>query len=308
MRSIPFVRGLSLALLLLPAVPRPARAQQPQQPVQVVTTKIGSNFYAIDGQGGRMGALVGPDGVFIVDAQYSQMTDPIVAAIRKLTDEPLRFLVNTHVHADHTGGNENFAKLGVTLMARPALRDRLAHPAPPAAGANPTPPAPSMALPIVTYDAPLTLHMNGEDVELIPVPVAHTDGDTAVRFLIADVLMTGDVFRSTGFPNIDLANGGSLNGVLAALATFAALAGPNTAIVPGHGPIVKRDAVVAHRDMVLAIRDRVRPLVMQGKTVDEVLAAKPTADYDAKTGNVAGSAERFVRQLYAELSDEARAR
>jgi glyoxylase-like metal-dependent hydrolase (beta-lactamase superfamily II) len=297
-------RSLALALplaLLLSAAPRPAAAQQP--PVQIVTTQLAPNFYAIDGQGGRMGALVGPDGVFIVDAQFPQVTAPIVAAIRKITDKPLRFLVNTHVHGDHTGGNENFAKLGVTIMARPELRDRLIKPAPPAAGAQPTPPAPPMALPVFTYDGPITLHMNGEAIELIPIQRAHTDGDTAVRFPMADVLMTGDVFRSTGFPNIDLANGGSLKGLLDGLATLAALAGPNTAVVPGHGAIVKRDAIVAHRDMVLAIRDRVRDLMASGKSADEVVAAKPTADYDAKTGNVAGSAERFVRQLYSELKD-----
>jgi cyclase len=301
----PNTRRILGALCLVSAAAAPARAQQQQPPpqVQIVTTELGPGVYAIDGQGGRMGALVGTDGVFLVDAQFPQATEPIVAALRKLTDRPLRFLVNTHVHGDHTGGNENFAKLGVTIMARPLLRERLMKPAAPAAGAQRTAPAPALALPAFTYDAPLTIYMNGETIDLIPLPRAHTDGDTGVRFHAADVLMTGDVFRSAGYPNIDLANGGSLNGILAGLATLASVAGPNTTVVPGHGPITDRTAIVAHRDMVLAVRDKVRPMVAAGRTVEEVLAAKPTAEFDERTGNAAASAERFVRQLYSELKD-----
>ena len=296
-------RSLPLALTLFAAVAAEARAQQPQQPVQITTTKFGSNFYAIDGQGGRMGALVGPDGVFLVDAQFPQVTNQIMAEIRKLSDKPLRFLVNTHVHGDHTGGNENFAKLGATIIARPLLRDRLLRPAAPAGGGAAPAAAPAMALPVLTYDAPTTINLNGEAIELIPLPRAHTDGDTGVRFPVADVLMTGDVFRSTGYPNIDLGNGGSLNGIVAALATLAAVAGPNTTVVPGHGPITNRAAIVAHRDMVLAVREKVRQMVVAGRTADEVVAAKPTAEFDERTGNAAGSAERFLRQLYSELKD-----
>jgi glyoxylase-like metal-dependent hydrolase (beta-lactamase superfamily II) len=297
-------RPLAVALCLLATLARSALAQQPQQPVQITVTKFGANFYAIDGQGGRMGALVGPDGVFIVDAQFPAVTERIVAEIRKLTDRPLRFLVNTHVHGDHTGGNENFAKLGATIIARPLLRERLMRPAAPAGGNAPAP-APPMALPVLTYDAATTINMNGETIELIPLPRAHTDGDTGVRFPLADVLMTGDVFRSTGYPNIDIGNGGSLNGILAALATLAAVSGPNTTVLPGHGAITNRAAIVAHRDMVLAVADRVRQMVAAGRTVEEVIAAKPTAEFDERTGNAAGSAERFVRQLYSELKGAA---
>ena len=293
-------RSLALALSLLAAAVGDARGQQPQQPVQITVTKFGANFYAIDGQGGRMGALVGPDGVFIVDAQFPAVTERIVAEIRKLTDRPLRFLVNTHVHGDHTGGNENFAKLGVTIMARPLLRERLMRPPAPAGGTAPAA-APAQALPVLTYDAATTITMNGEAIELIPLPRAHTDGDTGVRFPIADVIMTGDVFRSVGYPNLDVANGGSLNGMLAALATLAAVSGPNTTVLPGHGAITNRAAIVAHRDMVLAVADRVRQMVAAGRTVEEVVAAKPTAEFDERTGNAAQSAERFVRQLYSEL-------
>lgn len=290
------------ALLALGSAAIPgAQAQQPAAaPVQVVLTKIGSDFYAIDGQGGRMGALVGPDGIFMVDAQSAAIADRIVAELRKVSQEPIRFLVNTHVHADHTGGNANYAKLGATLIARPRLRERLAKPAAPAGGA-PAPAVDPKSLPALTYDVQMTMYMNGEAIELIPLPRAHTDGDTALRFPKVNVLMTGDVFRATGYPNIDLANGGSLVGIVAALDKLVELAGPETKVLPGHGPISDRAALAAHRDMVKVMRDRVAALVAEGKTREQVLAAKVTADYDEKVGNAAGSADRFVGQLFDSL-------
>ena len=292
---------LVVGLAGTPRAQAPAGGQQ-QPPVQVTTTKFGANFYAIDGQGGRMGALVGPDGVFLVDAQFPAVTDRIVAALRQVApDARLRFLVNTHVHGDHTGGNENFAKLGVTLMSRPLLRMRLLKPAPPAPGGTPTPAAPAAALATVTYDERTTLYMNGDEIQLIPLRDAHTDGDTAVRFVAANVLMTGDVFRSIGYPNIDRNNGGTLKGMLASLNLLADTAGPDTAVVPGHGEITNRAAVIAHLDMARTVRDRVSKLLSEGRTVEQAVAAKPTADFDQRVGNAAQSADRFVQQVYAEL-------
>lgn len=267
--------------------------------VEIKTNKISNNFYTLDGQGGTIGVLVGPEGIFMVDAQFAPLSQKIAAAIHQISDKPIRFMVNTHVHGDHTGGNENFAKMGTTIFARDELRYRLAHPSPGANGA-PGIAAPPVALPVVTYEGPVTIHMDGEDVHLVPIPRAHTDGDTLVYFPNNDVLMTGDYFRSIQFPNIDRANGGSLNGMIEGLGVTIGMAGPNTKIVPGHGPTVDRAAVIAHRDMIIAIRDKVAALVLQGKTVEEVLAAKPTSDYDS-IPNASTTSERFVRQLYAEL-------
>jgi cyclase len=273
-----------------------AAAQQPDfSKVQIKTTKVADNFYTLDGQGGTIGVLAGPDGVLMVDSQFAPLSEKIVAAIRQITDRPIRFMVNTHVHGDHTGGNENFGKLGVTIISREPLRNRLAHPAPPGT------PAPAAALPIITYTGTMTFHMNGEDVQLIPIPAAHTDGDTMVRFLHDDVIMTGDFFRSVQYPNIDRANGGSLNGMIDGLGQIIARSGPNTKIIPGHGPTVDRMAIMAHRDMILAVRDRVAKLVAQGKSQDEVLAAAPTSDFDSKIPNSKETTQRFVTQLYAEL-------
>jgi cyclase len=277
-----------------------AQAPQPDfSKVEIKTTKISNNFYTLDGQGGTIGVLVGADGTFMVDSQFAPLSQKIAAAIHQISDRPIRFMVNTHVHGDHTGGNENFAKMGVTIFSRDELRYRLAHPSPGANGAPGTP-APAVALPVVTYEGPVTIHMDGEEVQLIPIHRAHTDGDTLVHFVNNDVLMTGDYFRSIQFPNIDRTNGGSLDGMIEGLGITIGMAGPKTKIIPGHGPMVDRAAVIAHRDMILAIRDKVNALVQQGKTVEEVLAAKPTSDYD-NIPNASTTSERFVRQLYAEL-------
>ncbi len=278
-----------------------AQAPQPDfSKVVIKTTKISDNFYTLEGQGGTIGVLVGQDGVFMVDSEFAPLSEKIAAAIHQISDKPIRFMVNTHVHGDHTGGNANFAKMGATIFARDELRWRLEHPSPGANGA-PGVPAPAEALPVVTYEGPVTIHMDGEEVQLIPIHRAHTDGDTLIHFTSNDVLMTGDYFRSLGFPNIDRTNGGSLNGMLEGLGTTIGMAGPNTKIIPGHGVMVDRAGLIAHRDMILAIRDKVAAMVQEGKTVDEVLAAKPTSDYDARIPSASTTSERFVRQLYAEL-------
>jgi cyclase len=268
--------------------------------VEIKTTKIADNFYTLEGQGGTIGVLTGPDGVLMVDSQFAPLSQKIAAAIHQVSNQPIRFLINTHVHPDHTGGNENFAKMGAIIMARPELRDRLIHPAP-AANGTATPSAPAAALPVVTYDAPVTIHMDGEDVRLIPIPRAHTDGDTLIMFPHDNVIMCGDFYRSIQYPNIDRANGGSLDGMLDGLARLIGMADANTKIVPGHGPIVGRAEVMTTRDMIVAIRDKIAPLVAQGKTQDEVLAAHPTADYDAKVPNSKETTDRFVTQVYQEL-------
>jgi cyclase len=290
----------TLTLAAFAALSLNAQTPPDYSKVEIKTTKIANNFYTLEGQGGVIGVLAGPDGVLMVDSQFAPLTPKIVAAIKQISDKPVRFLINTHVHPDHTGGNENLGKMGVTIFAREQLRDRLIHPAAAANGAIP-PSAPAAALPTVTYSGPVTFHMDGEEVRLIPIVRAHTDGDTLVRFESADVIMTGDFYRSIQFPNIDRANGGSLNGMLDGLAYIIGQAGPNTKIIPGHGPIVDRNAVEAQRDMILAIRDRVAKLAAEGQTVEQVIAAKPAADYDSKVQEAGTTRDRFIGQLFAEL-------
>jgi len=268
--------------------------------VEIKANRVTDKFYTLDGQGGTIGVLFGPDGVFMVDTQFAPLSDKIVAAIKRLTPQPIKFVVNTHVHGDHTGGDENFGKLGATIISREELRYRLAHPNP---NANGTPGVAMAAagLPRMTYRDQLTMRMNGEEVQMIAIPRAHTDGDTLVVFPGLDIIMTGDFYRSIQYPNVDRANGGSLQGLIDGLGVVIGHAGPNTKIVPGHGPTVDRNAVVAHRDMALAVRDRVARLVDQGQSEDQVVAAKVTADLDAKIQEAGTTGERFVRQVYAEV-------
>ena len=279
-----------------------AQAQQTDfSKIEMKTTKIASNVYTLDGSGGTIGVLTGPDGVLMVDSQFAPLGDKIVAAIKAVSDGRIRYLVNTHVHPDHIGGNENIGKLGATIFARENLRMRMMKPAAQANG-QPGVPAPAIALPTVTYDAPLIFHVNGEEVRLIPVPAAHTDGDTMVYFANANVIMTGDFYRSTGYPNIDRANGGTMNGMLAGFDAIVTLAKADTKIVPGHGAIVNKTDVAAHKAMMMAVRDKVAVFVRQNKTQEEVIAAKVTNEFDAKVpGATAMTADRFVGQLYQEI-------
>jgi glyoxylase-like metal-dependent hydrolase (beta-lactamase superfamily II) len=287
-------RLLAAAAFLVALPPAAGAQQQDFSAVQIKATKLADNFFTLEGQGGTIGALVGPDGVFLVDSQFAPLTEKIVAAVKQLTDRPIKFLVNTHQHPDHTGGNENFAKLGVTLISRDELRGRLAA----ATGRGAVPPA---ALPMLTYKGAVTLHMNGEEVRLIPVPAAHTDGDTMIHFVKANVLLTGDFYRSAGYPNIDRANGGSLKGMIDGFNTIIDLATPTTRIVPGHGATVDEKAVAEHRDLAIALRDRVAALMKKGQTLEQILATKPTADFDAKVPQPGTTGDRFIGQLYAEL-------
>lgn len=268
--------------------------------IQIKTTKLTDSIYTLEGSGGTIGVLAGPDGVFMVDGQFAALTQKIVAAIKQISNAPIRYMVNTHVHGDHTGGNENLGKMGVVIISRPQLRERLMHPSP-AANGTPGVPAPAAALPVLTYEGQLTMRMNGEEIQMIAIPRAHTDGDTMVYFPKSNVILSGDFYRSVGYPNIDRTNGGSLNGLVDGLGALIGIAGPNTKIVPGHGPTVGRAEVTKTRDMLLVMRDRIVQMVAQGRTQQETLDAHPTADYDASVPEAKNSMDRFVTQMYQEL-------
>jgi cyclase len=279
--------------------------------IEILTEKISPNFYLLSGSagadpahedaaGGRIGILAGPDGIFMVDAQYEELKDKVLAAIRKISPEPIRFLVNTHVHGDHTAGNANFVKMGATLLAREELREELLR----VPGRDPA------GIPTVTYGlgTPVKFRMNGEIIDLIPVRAAHTGGDTMIRFENANAILIGDFYRNYGYPYIDTANGGTLKGALEALDALYNLANPDTKLVPGHGTIISREDLKPYRDMILAVQTKVQQMIVDGRTQQEVLAAKVTAPFDAKVSGgllpAAGSgtsADRFVAMVYSEL-------
>ena len=291
---------LAVAVIALSALPSFSQPRIDFAAAQLQPHKIADDFYTIEGPGGTMCVLVTSDGLLVVDSEYVQMADKALVAVKNLSDKPVRFLVDTHVHVDHTGGNDAFGKAGAIIFARDQLRERLMHPSPIPSGA-PRNPAPPDALPRVTYDGPVTLHLGDEDVQLIPVRAAHTDGDTLIRFVHHDILATGDYFRTVGYPRMDLVNGGSFNGLIDGLARTISFADAKTKIVPGHGPLSDRSAVMAQRDMLLAIGQRVATLVAEGKTIEEVIAAKLTADYDARVPEGAQGSEAFLKSIYAEM-------
>ena len=317
-RTTPFFVALFVA-----ALPAGAWAQGGIQydKIEIKTDKLAPNLYMLsgsegvdpghpDGAGGRIGVLAGPDGIFMVDSQYQQIGDRVLAAVRRIDQGPIRFLVNTHIHGDHTAGNATFAKQGAVLLARGELREGMVRQPPPAAGAPPRDPA---RLPVVTYGMgdPVRLRMNGETVELIPVRAAHTGGDTIVRFVNADVIMIGDFYRNFGYPFIDTSNGGSLKGALEGLELTMKAAGTNTRLIPGHGTYINKTDVIPYRDMILGVQSRVQQLIAQGKTLQEVLAAKVTSPYDARVpggllpaGTAGTSADRFVSMVYAQLKGQ----
>ena len=275
------------AVLLLSGAP--LSAQQSFDDVEIRVHPVRGTVHYLEGRGGNIGLSVGDDGVVMIDDQFAQLTDRIVAAIREISDGPIRFVINTHIHGDHVGGNANLARMGIDILARDAVRRRLA------AGDNP-----EAALPVLTFEEDIDLYLNDEEIAVFGVPPAHTDGDSYIHFRSSDVLHAGDVFRTTGYPYIDRANGGTLAGTLDALGIIIGLSGPETLIVPGHGEVSDREDVEAFRDMILDVRNRVAELVERGMTYEQVASANPTAPYDEDFGDP----ERFLQAVYAELAGE----
>lgn len=251
------------------------------------------------GAGGNIAVAVGDDAVFIVDDQFAPLTPKIQAAIAALTSKPVKFVVNTHWHNDHTGGNENFGKAGAMIVAHDNVRKRMSTEQFIAALNRREPASPAAALPVVTFSDGVTFHINGDSVVVTHVAPAHTDGDAIIRFLKANVVHMGDVFNNAGLPFVDLSSGGSINGIIAAAEQVYAMTDAQTKIIPGHGVLTDRDRLKQYREMLVALRDRMRREVAAGRTVDQVIALKITEAY-AK--DFPGGHERFVRLLHEELS------
>jgi len=264
-----------------------------------------------DSSGGRAMALFGPDGVLLVDTENRQVAEKTLKAIRTFTDGPIRVLVNTHIHPDHTGANAFFARQGALIFAQDDLRNEMMRPPYRISGA--AAPAPDMAaVPVVTYkysaatrgEPAVTLNMNGETVDFIPMMPSHTAGDTIVRFRKANAIYIEDFYRNFGYPFADQANGGSIRGMLDAVDLIEQLADANTTLVPGHGTLVKKTDLLAYRAMLVDMLAKVTTLRDQGKSLKEVLAANLTAPYDKATlGDTQDSKDRFVTEVYDEVKD-----
>ena len=301
--------AMAAVSLLTIAGPLPGLAQGGQNfdAVNVEVKKIQGNVYMLTGAGGNVTVQAGDEGVLLVDTQFAPMAPKILAAIRKLTDKPIRYIINTHVHGDHSGGNEPLAKAdGATIIGHENILKVMS--APKDGSTDDRFRAAPGARPTETFTDRKMIHFNGEDVEIIHVPAAHSTGDTIVFFRGSNVISGGDIFAITRYPVVDFDGGGRVTGMIDGLNRMVALSDParvngRTYIVPGHGRLCDREDLIKYRDMSIIIRDRIQAMIRKGMTVEQVQAAKPTADYDPLYGAPSGlaSTDGFVKDFYNSL-------
>lgn len=298
-RSILCVTALAISTVV--AVPL---AAQQQEDVQIQTVPVAEGVYMLMGRGGNIGVSVGDDGAFLVDDQFAPLTQKIEAAVRALTDHPIRFVINTHWHADHTGGNENLGKAGAIIVAHENVRKRMSVEQFIEAFNSRTPPAPPQALPVITFTDAVTFHWNGDDIRVFHVNPAHTDGDAIIHFTTGNAVHMGDTYFNGTYPFIDVSSGGTLDGMIAAIDRVLGLADGNTKIIPGHGSLSNRAELRTYREMLAEVGRRLRRLIADGKTKAEVVAAKPTRDLDATWGGGFMQPDQWVGLVYDAMTPQ----
>lgn len=280
MRMTLFVLAVGVAV--------PLGAQEQMGDVQVEVVPVADGVHMLVGRGGNIGVSAGSDGVFLIDDQYAPLTEKIVAAVRSISSEPIRFVLNTHWHGDHTGGNENLGTAGSLIVAHDNVRTRMSVEQFMEAFDRRVPASPAGALPVITFSETVTFYLNGDTLHVFHVPHAHTDGDVIIHFRKANALHMGDTFFNGRYPFIDVGSGGNVNGVIAAAEAGLAIANDATRIIPGHGALGGRAELAAYRDMLVAARDRVGQAMAAGQTLEQIRAAKLMADYDATWGDSDG--------------------
>ena len=280
-----------------------ADAQQDFSKVEIQAHKLSDSTYMLTGAGGNIGLSVGEDAVFVIDDQFAPLAAKIKAAIARITAKPVQFVLNTHFHFDHTGGNEAFGKDGALIVAHDNVRRRMSRDQLISLvnTSSPQPASPKVALPVITVAGELTFHINGEEVHAFHVPRAHTDGDLVVHFRKSDVVHMGDTYFNGFYPFIDVSSGGTADGLVAAADRVLALATDKTKIIPGHGPLASKADLQAYRDLMATVARRIKDLRRDGKSDAEIRAARPAADFDARYGNGFIKPEVFVQMMLAAL-------
>jgi cyclase len=270
-------------------------AQTNWDTVRIRPEKIIDNIYLLKGSGGNIGVLTGKDGVLIVDDQYLPLGEKIKNAIATLDSNPVKYTINTHIHLDHTGGNEYFKQAGSTIIAHKVVRERMMKEHVNKTTNQTTPPRPADAWPLVTFDDNLNVHLNGQDIELIHFNAGHTDGDVIIRFKQANVFHMGDVFVTYGYPYIDMSNGGTINGLIACLDKVMGLMDINTKVIPGHGNLCTKDDVKKYRDRLASIRDQVAAALKKGSKIEDLANLGITDAIDAEWGKGFMKGKDFIR-------------
>jgi glyoxylase-like metal-dependent hydrolase (beta-lactamase superfamily II) len=277
-------------------------AQDNFDSVQIVPVKVAENLYFLKGAGGNIGVFVGKEGTLMVDDQFAPLSNKINGAIKTLSPHDIRFLINTHLHGDHSGGNENFKNMGATIVAHDMVRDRMSKEFVNPTNKNVTPPRHEDAWPIITFSEKLNLYLNQEDIELLHVDPGHTDGDVVVHFKKANVYHMGDMFVTYGYPYIDYGNGGSINGFISSLDTFLGMMDENTKVIPGHGELCTKQDVKKFRDRVAEIRDEVAAALKKGKKPSDVTSLPIASKYDAEWGQGFTKGKDFVLLIAENLA------
>jgi len=276
-------------------------AQDNFSKVQIKTEKLTNSTYMLTGAGGNLGVSIGADAVFVIDDQFAPLTPKIKAAIRKLSKKPVKFVLNTHWHFDHTGGNENFGKAGTLIVAHDNVRKRMSTAQLIEFLGMPIKASPKRALPVVTFTTDVTFHLNGDEVHVFHVANGHTDGDAIVHFKKSNVIHLGDIFFNKLYPFIDTSSGGSVDGMIAATDRVLSLANDDTKLIPGHGPLATKDDLQIYRDMLATTSTRIKAQIKEGKKLEEAIAAKPTAEFDAVWGKGFLLPSKFVEMLWKNL-------
>ncbi len=268
--------------------------------VEIKAVSVSTGVWMLEGRGGNIGVSAGEDGVLLIDDQFAPLGEKIKAAVKRLSDDPIRFVVNTHWHGDHTGGNESLGQGGAVIVAHENVRKQMSleH----LWNERTIPVSPDAALPVITFVDSVTFHMNGESIRVIHLPAAHTDGDSLIHFPGANVLHMGDVYFNGMYPFIDVSSGGSIDGVIAAVERALEIADAETKIIPGHGPLSNRKELARYGDMLAKIRGAIAPLVEAGRSLEQVQAAKPTAEFDEALGGGFINPEQMVENVYTSLS------
>ncbi len=301
----PILRALGGAALLSQLLVATGSRADEFDAVQIETVPVAEGIHMLVGRGGNIGVVSGDGGVLLIDDQYAPLTEKIRTAVRAIDGNPIRFVINTHWHGDHTGGNENLARTGTAVVAHENVRTRMSAEQVMSAFDRQVPPAPGDALPVLTFPETVSFHLAGIRIRVEHVPNAHTDGDSIVWFEGRDVVHMGDVYVNGFYPFVDIDAGGSLAGIIAAADEALARLAPGARVIPGHGPLSNPDELRAFRDVLNAVKTRIETAIAQGKSEDEVVAMAPTAEFDAVWGDGFLKPELFVRIVYRDLARSA---
>jgi cyclase len=289
--------GSAAMILVFLAQPASGQGRRMEGALEVSHLR-GSVHLMVMEPAGNLGVSAGEDGVFIIDDQFAPMTGPIVAAVGELTDQPIKYILNTHWHGDHTGSNENFGEMGHVIVAHDNVRARMSSDQYHLVFKAGTRPHPEAALPVITFSETMTFHFNDDTIHVIHVPNSHTDGDAIYYFEKADIMHTGDAFINRGYPLIDIASGGTIKGTIAGINAMLERVGPDTIIIPGHGPLADRSRMIEIRDMLVEARAAVVEMLDEGMSLEEILEAGPLAGLDSQWAKGIVKGRLFTRIIY----------